>query len=149
MTATAALLAAGLLLPACGGGGGSPTSTSAPTATPTPTPGPSAVEVLDVGNFDELVLLVDGVSLVEFYAPGCSHCTRMEPIVEQLAVDFADRALVGKVNVQTEIPLMVAWNIFGWPTFVVVKDGTELDRWLGETSYEQLAGMLEAALQAP
>jgi len=142
--ATAAVLAAGLLLPACGGGG-SPTPTSAPAA---PT-GPSAVVVLGVGNFDELVLLADGVSLVDFYAPGCSHCTRMEPIVEQLAVDFVDRALVGKVNVQTDTPLMAAWNIPGWPTFVVVKDGTEFNRWVGETSYERLAGMLEAALQAP
>jgi len=147
--ATAALLAAGLLLPACGGGGGSPTAASAPTPTATPTPGPSAVVVLEVGNFEDLVLLADGVWLVDFYAPGCSYCTLMEPIVEQLAVDFADRALVGKVNVQTEIPLMTAWNILGWPTFVVMKNGTEVDRWLGATTYEQLGGMLEAALQAP
>jgi thioredoxin 1 len=146
--ATAVLLAAGLLLSACGGGGGSPTAASVPTSTPTPTPGPSAVVVLEVGNFDERVLQADGVCLVEFYSLACSHCRDMEPIVEQLAVDFADRALVGKVDVQTEGPLVGAWNVLGWPTFIVVKNGSEVDRWLGATSYERLTGMLEAALDA-
>ena len=145
---TAVLLAAGLLLSSCGGGGGSPTAASVPASTP-PAPGPSAVVVLEVGTFDERVLQADGVCLVEFYATSCSHCRDMEPIVEQLAVDFADRALVGKVNVQTEVPLVGAWNILGWPTFIVVKNGSEVDRWLGATSYERLAGMLEAALAAP
>ncbi len=146
---TAVLLAAGLLLSACGGGGGSPSAASVPAATPTPAPGPSAVVVLEVGTFDEQVLRANGVSLVEFYATNCSHCRTMEPIVERLAVDFADRALVGKVNVQTEVPLVGAWNILGWPTFIVVKNGSEVDRWLGATSYERLAAMLEAALAAP
>jgi thioredoxin 1 len=139
-------MAAGLLLSACGGGGGSPTATGVPTS-PAP-PGPSAVVVLHAGNFDELVLQTSGVCLVEFYAPGCTFCGRMDPIVEQLAADFADRALVGRVNVQTEPSLMTAWGIRGWPTFVVVKDGSEVDRWAGATSYEQLAGMIQAALDA-
>ena len=147
--ATPVLLAAGLLLSACGGGGGSPTAASVPTPTPTPTPGPSAVVVLEVDNFDERVLQADGVCLVDFYALNCGHCRDMEPIVEQLAVDFAGRALVGKVNVQTEVPLVSAWNILGWPTFIVVKNGTEVNRWLGATSYERLASMLEGALAAP
>lgn len=138
------LLTAGLVLSACGGGSGSPTAASVPA--PTPTPESSAVVTLDVGNFDELVLLADGVSLVEFYSPDCSHCLRMQPTVEELAVDYADRALVGRVNVQTETPLVRTWNILGWPTFVVVKGGAEVDRWLGEASYEQLSGMIEAAL---
>jgi thioredoxin 1 len=140
----AGLLAAGLIVSACGGGGGSPAAATAPA----PAPGPSAVVVLDVGNFDELVLQAGGVSLVDFYAPGCTFCTQMEPIVEQLAVDFADRALVGKVNVQTEPTLMMAWGILGWPTFVLIKDGSEVDRVLGATSYEHLAGLIEAALDA-
>jgi thioredoxin 1 len=143
---SAVLLAAGLVLSACGGGGGSPTAASV--SAPTPTLEPSAVVALDVGNFDERVLRADGVCLVEFYSPDCSHCLRMVPTVERLAVDYADRALVGRVNVQTETPLVRAWDILGWPTFVVVKDGTEVDRWIGETSYEQLAGMIEAALGA-
>jgi thioredoxin 1 len=145
VSAATGLLAAGLLLSACGGGGGSPTATSAPP----PAPGPSAVVVLHAGNFDELVLQADGVCLVDFYAPGCTYCTQMEPIVERLAVDFDDRALVGKVNVQDEAALRAAWGIRGWPTFVLFKDGSEVNRWLGATSYEQLAGMIQAALDAP
>ena len=39
--------------------------------------------------------------------------------------------LVGKVNVQTEPTLMMAWGVLGWPTFVLIKDGSEVDRVLG------------------
>jgi thioredoxin 1 len=102
---------------------------------------------LDVGNFDATVAA--GVSLVEFYHPTCSHCRAMEPVVEQLAADFADRAVVGKVNVTTDQALTQRWGVRGYPTFVVLRDGREHDRWVGETSYARLAGMIRAALDAP
>ncbi len=37
-------------------------------------------------NFDTAV--AEGVSLVEFFHPSCSHCRAMEPVVEQLATDL-------------------------------------------------------------
>ncbi len=101
---------------------------------------------LDAGNFDTHV--AHGVSLVEFYHPTCSHCQAMEPVVEQLARDFRDQAVVGKVNVTTEQVLTQRWGVRGYPTFVVLRDGREDDRWLGETSYARLAGMIRAALAA-
>jgi thioredoxin 1 len=101
---------------------------------------------LDAGNFDTTV--AEGVSLVEFFHPSCSHCRAMEPVVEQLATDFEERAVVGKVDVTTEGVLTRTWGVRGYPTFLVLKDGQEHDRWLGETSYARLAGMIRAALDS-
>jgi thioredoxin 1 len=143
--AVAALLG-GLSLIGCGGGSGSPT-TSAPPAPAAPT-GPSAVVVLDASNFDAVVTNGAGVCLVEFYHPSCSHCQAMEPLVERLAADYEGRAVVGKVDVTTEPGITAAWSVPGYPTFVVVRDGSELSRWLGETSYDHLAQMVQAALDA-
>lgn len=134
-------LAAALVLAACGGS--SPTTSSAPTPAPPP-PANSAVVALGAGNFDATVAA--GVSLVEFYHPSCSHCRAMEPVVERLATDFVGQAVVGKVNVTTDQALTNAWGVRGYPTFIVLKDGRQLDIWLGETSYDQLAGMIRAAL---
>ena len=143
-----AALSAGLLLSSCGGGG-SPAAPNTPAPMPTPTPAPSEIVVLNGSNFDERVLRSEAVWLVEFYSPTCPHCMRMEPVVERLAADFSGRADVGQVNVDTERFLVRAWDIIGWPTFVVVKDGNEVDRWLGETTYGQLAAMIEAAFPSP
>jgi len=109
---------------------------------------PSAVVTLDASNFDTVVANGTGVCLVEFYHPSCSHCRAMEPIVEELATDFEGRAVVGKIDVATEPEITAAWSVPGYPTFVVVKDGRELSRWLGEASYDQLAQMVRAALDA-
>ena len=138
----AAALGTGLFLAACGGG--SPTSTSPPPAEPAPAD--SAVVALNAGNFETTV--ATGVSLIEFYHPTCSHCRAMEPVVEQLATDFQGRAVVGKVNVTTDQAVATAWGVRGYPTFIVVKDGQEHNQWLGETSYDQLARMIRAALDA-
>lgn len=135
-------LAAALLLAACGGG--SPTS-SAPAATAPPAN--SDVVALSAANFEATV--ADGVSLVEFYHPSCSHCRAMEPVVERLATDFVGQAVVGKVNVTTDQALTNAWGVRGYPTFIVLEDGRQHGTFLGETSYDQLAGMIRAALDAP
>ena len=131
---------AGLLLAACGGG--SPTA-STPAAT---LPADSAVVALDGSNFEATVGV--GVSLIDFYHPSCSHCRAMEPVVARLATDFEGRAVVGKVNVTTDQALAQGWGVRAYPTFIVVKDGQEHSQWLGETSYERLAGMIQAALDA-
>jgi thioredoxin 1 len=138
-------LGATLLLVACGGGG-SPSSSLFITL-PTP-PGPSAVTTLDSGSFDQVVSETE-VCLVEFFHPRCSHCQNMEPIVAQLAMDFDGRAFVGKVDVTASPELTEAWNVHGYPTFVLLKEGRELGRRLGEQSYATLASILQTALDAP
>ena len=125
--------------------GGSPTTSSTP-ASATP-PANSAVVALEVSNFDATV--ADGVSLVDFYHPNCSHCRAMEPVVERLATDFEGQAVVGKVNVTTDRALANAWGVQAYPTFIVLKDGRQFTTWLGETSYDRLAYMIRAALAAP
>jgi thioredoxin 1 len=87
--------------------------------------------------------------MFEFYSRTCTYCQAMEPIVERLAVDFSGRAVVGKVDVDTESALVSTWAIRGWPTFVVTKGGRETSRLLGATTYDELARMLNAALAAP
>ena len=138
-------LVGGLVVAACGGG--SPPSSSSPAPGPSPPPANSAVVALDARIFDETV--ASGVTLVEFFSPTCSHCRAMEPVVEQLATDFEGQAVVAKVDVTVSPALAQAWHVPGYPTFVVTKDGQEHDRWLGETSYANLAGMIRAALTAP
>jgi thioredoxin 1 len=147
--AWAALISIALVAPACGGS--SPAGPSAPTPTPSPAPAPttSAVVALTASNFADVVLSGRNVCMVEFFSPTCPHCQAMEPIIERLAADFRGRAVVGKLNVDTEPALVTEWGIRGWPTFVIAKGGRELSRQLGTTTYDELARMLNAALAAP
>jgi thioredoxin 1 len=73
----------------------------------------------------------------------------MVPIVTQLASDFDGRALVGTVDVNTQSTLLRTYAVTAVPTFVFFKNGREVSRQTGTTTYEDLAGKLQALLAAP
>ena len=73
----------------------------------------------------------------------------MVPIVTQLAQDFDGRALVGTVDVNTHGTLTRTYAVTAVPTFVFFKGGREVSRQAGATTYEDLAGKLQALVATP
>ena len=73
----------------------------------------------------------------------------MVPIVTQLASDFDGRALVGTVDVTTQGSLRSTYGVTAVPTFVFIKDGREVSRQVGATTYQDLADKLQALLTTP
>jgi thioredoxin 1 len=72
----------------------------------------------------------------------------MGPIVSRLATDFDGRALVAAVDVTTQGELTRTWSVRAVPTFVFFRNGSEVSRQEGQTSYEDLAGKLQTLLAA-
>jgi len=73
----------------------------------------------------------------------------MVPIVTQLAADFDGRALVGTVDVNTQGTLTRSYGVSSVPTFVFFKNGREVSRQTGTTTYEDLASKLQTLLATP
>ena len=73
----------------------------------------------------------------------------MVPIVTRLATEYDGRALVGTVDVNTQGPLTRSYGVTSVPTFVFFKGGREVSRQTGATTYEDLAGKLQALVAAP
>jgi thioredoxin 1 len=83
--------------------------------------------------------------LIDFWAPWCGPCRTQGPIVEQVASQMGDRAVVAKVNVDDERGLAAQFAIQAIPTLVVLKDGNVVQRFVGVQRAEALAGALESA----
>jgi len=84
-------------------------------------------------NFKE-TLENNKVVMVDFWAAWCGPCRTLTPIIEELGKEFADTAVVAKVNVDEEPQIAAALSIRAMPTIVFFKDGVEIERLVGMSS---------------
>lgn len=103
-------------------------------------------EVGTVENFKSLVMENSKVSIVDFWAPWCGYCVRMSPVFDALAEQFGDRANFVKINTDEQMDLAREFKIEVLPSFIIIKDGVEVDRKIGYIAQEDLAAALEAVL---
>lgn len=82
-------------------------------------------------NFETEVLKSEKVSIIDFWAEWCGPCKVVGPIVEELANDYADKAVVGKVNVDDNPDVTTRFGIRNIPTLVFIKNGVEVERHVG------------------
>mmetsp|Transcript_21427 Transcript_21427/g.42039 ORF Transcript_21427/g.42039 Transcript_21427/m.42039 type:complete len:227 (-) Transcript_21427:223-903(-) len=82
----------------------------------------SLVQSLSQRDFDTKVTQGDKTWLVEFYAPWCGHCRRLEPIYEKTAEALQGEVHVAKVDGPDNMALMMRFGISGFPTIFAVKE---------------------------
>jgi thioredoxin 1 len=78
----------------------------------------------DDGTFDEIVTSRDGVAVVDFWAPWCAPCHMMAPILDEVAIETADRGVrIVKVNVDEAPEVSSGFGIRSVPTLMFFRDG--------------------------
>ena len=96
---------------------------------------------INAENFEQEVLLSEKPVLVDFWAPWCSPCRELVPIVDALAEELSDVKVV-KINVDEEVALARKYRVFSIPTVLVIKDGQVANKSVGVQSREELLAML-------
>lgn len=106
-----------------------------------------ANDVVELTDADFAEKTAGGVVLVEFYGTYCPPCKLLEPVLEKLAVDYAGRVRVMKINVDDNAEAAVDNTVDDIPTLIFLKDGEEIGRLFGAQSVETLAGELDRFLR--
>ena len=103
-----------------------------------------AIEITD-SNFEEILSSGKPV-LVDFWAEWCGPCQMLTPVVEELAGDYEGKAIVGKLNVDSNPNASSKFGIRSIPTMLFFKDGELVDKQVGLVGKNDLSRKLDAQL---
>ena len=104
-----------------------------------------ALELTDQ-NFDEVVLQSDKPVIVDFWAEWCGPCRMVGPIVEEIGKDYEEKAVVGKLDVDSNPSITQKFGIRNIPTVLFFKNGEIADKQVGAVPKSNLVNKLEALL---
>jgi len=104
-----------------------------------------ALEATD-SNFEELVLKSDKPVIVDFWAEWCGPCRMVGPIVEEVGVDYEGKAVVAKVDVDSNPGITAKYGIRNIPTILFFKNGEVADKQVGAVPKSTIVGKLDSLL---
>ena len=82
--------------------------------------------------------------LVYFHLPSCAKCGTWNSVAEGLIKDSEGKVKWVKLNVANNQGLAKKLNILSAPSFLVYRDGAEVERFVGDrVNYETMVGYFE------
>jgi thioredoxin 1 len=99
-------------------------------------------------NFQASALDNKGVTVVDFGAEWCGPCRIIAPIIEELATEYGDTALIGKMDVDDNPEISMKYGIRSIPTLLFLRDGEIIDKHVGLMTKQGLKTKLDAAIMA-
>ena len=98
-------------------------------------------------TFQEEVLSASKPVLVDFSAVWCGPCKMLDPIVEQLANEWADQIKVVKLDVDDDPQIAMQYQVMGVPTLMLFVDGEARERLTGYQPKDRITSRLKPHLQ--
>ncbi|KKU45044.1 MAG: Thioredoxin [Microgenomates group bacterium GW2011_GWC2_46_7] len=92
-------------------------------------------------NFADQVLKADKPVMVDFWATWCGPCQMAGPVVDELASEYKDKYVIGKLDVDANQNTAQAYGVLSIPTVILFKAGKEVARkvgFAGKAMYETL-----------
>jgi thioredoxin 1 len=79
----------------------------------------------------EEVLATDKLVVLDFWAEWCGPCKMISPIIDEIAEEYKDKAVVGKIDVDGNHESAAKYGIRTIPTVLFVKNGEVVDKVVG------------------
>jgi len=98
----------------------------------------SSFPQVTMDTFQSQVLEAAQPVLVEFSAPWCAPCKRLEPLLEQLSQEWEKKVAFVKVNVDESPDLAMKYQVMSVPTVIMFSAGKEDARLVGLQTREKL-----------
>ncbi len=101
---------------------------------------------LNASNFDETLKDSKTPVLVDFWAEWCMPCRMMAPVVEELASQYAGKAVFAKLNVDENPEIASRYQVMSIPLFIIFKNGRPVEKIVGAVGRKPLEETLKKHL---
>lgn len=105
---------------------------------------PNTIHFTDA-NFETEAMQAGQPVLVDFWAEWCGPCRAIAPMIDELATNYAGKAKVGKVDIDSNRDLALRFGIQSIPTILLLKDGEVVNKWVGMQPKPVIQKALDAA----
>lgn len=103
-----------------------------------------AIEI-NASNFEE-VLNTDKPVMIDFWAAWCGPCRMIAPLVDELTEEYKDRAVIAKVDVDSNQEIAMKYGVRNIPTILFIKNGEVVDKSVGAVPKNVLSDKIDAQL---
>ncbi|MEJ4099190.1 thioredoxin [Corynebacterium mastitidis] len=97
-------------------------------------------------SFRSTVIESEVPVLVDFWAQWCGPCTKLTPVLEEIAQEYGDRVKIVKVDVDAERGLGAMFQIMSIPSMLLFKDGKKVDQIVGARPKADIVAKLDSVL---
>jgi thioredoxin 1 len=104
------------------------------------------MQALTTDTFDDFLHTADRPVLVDFWAEWCPPCRMVEPVLDQLSGELADRLVITKLNSDENPVISARYKVLGLPTMILFVNGEPVTSIMGATSKRALRAELEQHL---
>ena len=84
------------------------------------------------------------IKLIDFYAEWCGPCKIIEPIFKVLKSQYKDKVEFVSIDVDKNMKEASKYSVMSIPTFILEKDGKEIDRKTGSMPKEALESLINS-----